>query len=207
MVLALDHLFNPISPRKNRIGVFGPYINNGPEIIQDIMKFLSSKGFCAITGEYYLRPKTQNFKKVNELCPDFLRTLKDETVPPHKWLHELPRLVSKSIVYLTNLRGQGNEIEGCGDYDIPMLGFILTDEITRERNVCHYLMVEERYSRCTCPSPEFCDRIVKPFCPFYDSVHIPWSIKRLFLSSNNMLIAVKSLEDLKPLIDKFVEGP
>jgi len=203
-ILALKPTFSKrVAPTDLRIGVFGPYVERGPEVIESIMKYLSSKGLGAVTGKYYVRPNDLRLRLVRRLYPRAIRYLASDLVPTHKWLHEFPRLVSKSIVYLTMMRAQGNEIEGCSDYRIPMLGFILSDEISRERNVCNYLVEKDTYAECVCPDWKLCDRVVKPFCPFYESVHVPWSIKKLFLDSDR-LIAARNLEDLKPVIDEFV---
>ena len=85
-----------------------------------------------------------------------------------------------------------------------MLGFILTNEITRKGNVCNYLTDNGTYTECICPTPRLCNRIVKPFCPFYDAVPVPWSIKRLFLNDDDKLVATRNIEDLKPIIDMFI---
>jgi len=207
IIMALHPIFErAISPRSARIGVFGPYIENGHDVIRNIMKHLASRGFCGVTGIYYLRPSDDEPRRISGIMPPVVRDLINKLVPTHRWLHEFPRLVAKSVVYLTHLRGQGNEVEGCSDFGIPMLGFILTDEIKRERNVCNYLIDRENYTECICPDAELCNRVVEAFCPFYDSVHVPWSIKKLFLNSDR-LIAAKNIDDLKPVIDEFIGLP
>lgn len=193
-------------PKERRIGVFGPYPNGGREIIDSTAKMVCELGFIAITADgFYLPNQCDIFHNIDEIMPSPIHKVKS-MLPGRIFFHHFPRLVEKAIFYENDERGQVAELYGCHAFYIPCLGFIIHDKFWNENN-CIFLSFKDVYSICETVSEELCYHdLLRPFCPFYESINIPWFSKELFLTDENQLVATKNLEDLKPALEEFVSN-
>lgn len=87
-----------------------------------------------------------------------------------------------------------------------MLGFIISKDVhSIPKKACNYLTVQKTYVECVCPSKEFCfHEVLDVFCPFYETVNVPWDIKQLFLTRRNPLLAIARLSDLEQILKNFL---
>lgn len=198
-----------IGPRKRRVGVFGPYPGVNKEIIIRLARKISSMGFAAITGEgFYLNDNPSSLHDLEEISPPNIKALFEHPdIPQYHYYRILPRLVSKAFFLMNDERGQTIELIGCFDAGIPVLGFIIHDNITNGDRDCVYLQKKGDISTCTVPDHLSClgNARQRPWCPFYDSVNISWLTKQLFLRrKEHHLVAVRRIQDLKPIVNIFV---
>ena len=191
-------------PKEKRIGVFGPYPNGGREIIDKVAKMVCSCNFIAITADgFYLPEDCGVLQNINEIINLPVRGIQ-ELLPGHIFFRHFPRIVDKAIFFENDERGQVTELYGCHDYNIPCLGFIIHEKLRNKTN-CLFLRRKRDYSICDATSEQLCyHNFQNIFCPFYDSINIPWFSKQLFFENENQLIAVKKLENLRPAIEEFI---
>jgi len=198
-----------LAPKNKRIGIFGPYPRGGKKIIVRVARAVSKLGYGALTTEGFYPPKSKEFHPIEEIMPPLVRrTIMALGIPDYIYLRHFPRLTVKAIHHLSPLRGQISEIQGCASNDIPMLGFIITRKIDRlPKNRCSYLVKIENCVECYCPNPDFCFYLdLKPYCPFYEEVAVPWDTKQLFLNRMNPMIATKGTSYLTPtILENFLE--
>jgi len=191
------------APHNRRVGVFGPYPDSGRTVILQVAEIISNQGCGVVTGLGFLEPnKPKELHKIDELLlPLARRALDYFEVPDFIKFFHFPRVTCKSVHHLTFVRGQGNEAAGCFNWDIPMMGFIIDEQVKTLKSasrLCNYLMPRPFYWECFAPGKGFCFHPnVKPTCPFYDYVNIPWDIKQLFMYPMNRLIACESLDNVK----------
>jgi len=191
--------------KENRIGVFGPYLGGDREMIMRVAKMVSELNFAAVTGEGFFLPREPKvFHSIRELIPPYAQKAR-RAIPSHVFFHEFPRLVSKGIFFENDERGQFVELQGCSEYEIPVLGFIIHRTISGSKN-CNFLTVKNTYSECEVTDKEFCLHQTRPefFCPFYDSINIPWFSKELFMTKENRLIALKRIIALRKILKEFL---
>jgi len=198
-----------IGPRKSRIGAFGPYPGINKEIIMEVARYVSDFGFASITGDgFYLPNNESDFHDIKEIShPAIIELFNLEDVPQYNYYRVLPRLVQKAIFLMNEERGQTVELIGCFEERIPVLGFIVHNITTYGDLDCIYLSKKGEISSCTVRDHLSCPGIAlkRPRCPFYDSIDIPWLFKELFLRRKaNALIAVKRVQDLRPVIKNFI---
>ena len=204
-----------IGPLEVRHGVFGPYPENEDRrVINWVAKRLSSLGVAALTGDgYYLPGDPDTLHPLDEISPPIIRELfRDPRIPEYKYFYIFPRLVSKAAFYMNDERGQTHELMGCYEAMIPFVGFIIHDEISRgDEQDCGYLRRRNGYVECVVPEKALCSGKMprRPFCPFYDSIHVSWLAKQLFLEKQgehrqNRLIAVRRMEDLDHMLESCV---
>ena len=193
-------------PKERRIGVFGPYPNGGRKIIDNVAKILCEFGFVSITADgFYLPNNCDVFYNINEIMNNPVHMIKN-LLPGHIFFYHFPRLVEKAIFFENDERGQVIELNGCHDHNIPCLGFILHKKFFNHNN-CIFLKLKNGYSLCDATSKQLCYHKGLPmFCPFYDSINIPWFTKQIFFTDENHLVATENLEDLKPAIKEFISN-
>lgn len=205
-----------MGPKGKRIGIFGPASNKKEcEIIRSIMKMVARKGFTAFSMLGYYRPSDLQhlqslnfFNKITQFI-EGIGILKLSQKPSYvirRW-YLFPTIGSKSIVNLYPPRTQYKEIDGCVDYDIPILGFVIRNKIKGVQN-CTFLKKEKNYSICTAHNFLYCKLYSesKKFCPFVSKpISLPEYIREVFINNKkNKLIAVKNKKDLVIPIHNFL---
>jgi len=197
-----------IGPKKNRVGVFGPYTPEGRGMLDVIGKVVCKNNYVAVTGYGAYIPN-----KCNECVPskEYFPPVVDDVVmkfkiPDYVRFQHFPRLVSKAVNVLESVRTQGNEAEGCFRFGIPMLGIIIDSRVGKsDKGLCNYIMDYTAYEECMCPEKELClYRDLKPKCPFYDFVNVPWAIKQLFMTKLNRLVALDESSKLDVVVTEYM---
>lgn len=203
MNLMADKKFGP---KTRRIGVFGPYPDGGKEIIESVAKIVCESGLVAVTADGIFSPNQGIvFHNINEIMPIPVRKVRS-LLPGRIFFYHFPRLVEKAIFFENDERGQVAELYGCHAFNIPCLGFIIHEKLWNDNN-CVFLEFKDVYSICEAINEELCyHEVLGLFCPFYDSINIPWFSKELFLTEENQLVATKNLEDLKIAINEFISN-
>ncbi|MFX0116860.1 MAG: hypothetical protein ACFFB3_20090 [Candidatus Hodarchaeota archaeon] len=203
IILALDPIFKrEICPIENRIGVFGSYKDRGKDLLTNLGKIFSSGGYGVVTGHGYFKPNDENLHSLSDITPAQMEKFRDNfRIPSFVFYQHYPRLISRGVFHLTDSRGEGTEAIGCYIRKIPMAGFIIAEKISSKKKWCNFLIPFNEYVECTCPDKSLCFYpSLKPYCPFYEEVDVPWEIKELFLTVENRLFAVR---DPDHLIDFF----
>jgi hypothetical protein len=166
---------------------------------------VAAYGYGAMTGfGYYQAGKPGTFHDLQKILPEPVKRL-IRIIPAYTYLHELPRLSSKAVFYQNEERGQAHELLGCFEHKIPSLGFIVSPRI-KGKNNSTYLANNGRWTECVAYDKSFCSHEMSPdrFCPFYDQVQIPWTSLELFLTKENMLVAVNDLDDIDYPLEQFL---
>lgn len=192
-----------------RVGVFGPYTGDGKKIILKIAKKVSECGYGVITGlGFFPRNKPEELHDLTELMPPAAsKALVAFDVPDYIKFRHFPKLVCKAVHYLSVVRGQRNEAEGCFSVGIPMMGFILDKRVSKKRKYCPYLVNYGVYSECMCPSEKFCFYpTLKTGCPFYDYVNIPWTVKQLFINEKNRFVATNNQKNMMCVVEECLKA-
>jgi hypothetical protein len=194
-----------IGPKTNRIWVFGPYPNGGREILQKVAKKVAKFGYSALTGfGFYSEGKPEKFYPLSAvLPPPVLSVIK--IIPSYTYLHELPLLGAMAVFYQNQERAQVHELIGCYDYRIPSFGFIIHPKI-RQSNNSAYLADHGTWVECSAYDKSLCGHLIFPerFCPFFDSVRMPWTSLQLFLEKNNRMVAVTELKHIDKPLESFL---
>jgi hypothetical protein len=197
-----------IGPKNSRIGVFGPNPHEDGNVTPRVAKIISEIGYNAITEVGIFRKNSpeqavnikdylpNNFKKISNVVPDQILS------------YELTHLVHKAVVFENEERGQYYLLKGCFKSKTPTLGLILHNKISND-NQCAFLIDKATFTECGVTEPSMCPRLFKNgFCPFYDSIYVPWFNKEILLSkkSRNRLIAAKDVPDLKKTLQEFLSN-
>jgi hypothetical protein len=196
-----------VGPKETRVLVFGPYAKEGQGILRVVAQKVASLGYGALTGfGYCSAEEPQKFRALDEILPKTVLELR-EIIPSYTYLHEFPRLGSKAVFYQNQERAQVHELIGCCEYEIPALGFIVHNRIAGRTNST-YLAYAGRMSQCVAYDKSFCGHEKFPgrFCPFFDSIPMPWATLQLFLTKANSIIAVKALADLDVPLRGFLQN-
>jgi hypothetical protein len=206
---ALDvFLDKSLGPKSTRIGVFGPYPKGGSQIILSVAKIVSELGYNAVTGlGTFAKNNPNNLVGLMDAVPNHAKKIRS-AIPDRVVFHELPRLVSKAVIFENDERGQYEELSGCFEHKTPSLGFIRHRIISKSGN-CEFLVDKGPFAECYVSEPTLCARQSKNgFCPFCDSVDIPWFTKEMLLAKDhgNRLIAVKSIGTLRTVIKGFLDS-
>jgi hypothetical protein len=195
-----------IGVKSTRIGVFGPYPDEGTDVVLKVAQMVAEQGFNAITGlGTYTRDNPNELVGLLDNLPTHLRKAR-KVIPDRVLFHELAQLVSKAIFFENDERGQYEELTGCCEYKVSSLAFIRHRKIF-SRSHCEFLEDKESYTECSVSEPTLCPHMSKNhFCPFYDSINLPWFSKEILLSREhgNRLVAIRSLPALKKIIREFV---
>lgn len=213
IVLALKAFADKvISPK--RIGVFGAYAQDGKEVIDGVTKEISRLGYTAVTARgYYLPHKPGDIRPISGFVPPILRTFLESLARarflPYDYIFcdLLPRVCSKAAINLGIPTGGGQLIEWQSSVQsrIPVLGFVIRDEIARgPLENCDHLSVKSEFAECLAPASSYCQR--QRFCPFLTS---PTNLSTVIASvsinrRDHMLAAVKHWKDLTPALKKFL---
>lgn len=198
-----------------RIGVFGSHASGGKEVIDCVAEQVSGLGHPVITARGYLLPKApKDIRPVSDFAPPFLRKLIDELshesifpTSDYIFYRVLPQIGDKAVINLGISAGGGQLIEwqSCVDNNVPVLGFVVREEIARNSlQNCDYLAVQEKYSECMAPDLPYC--VHSRFCPFLDDpTSLSTIVTGVFLKrENQMLVAVRGAKDLTPALEKFL---
>jgi hypothetical protein len=201
-----------ISPK--RIGVFGAYAQGGQEVIHGVAKEISGLGYTAVTGRgYYLPYKPDDVHPISDFVPPIVRTFLESLARARVLTYDyifcdlLPRVCSKVAINLGIPTGGGQLIEWQSSVQshIPVLGFVIRDEIAREPlENCDHLSLKGKFAECLAPASSYCQR--QRFCPFLTS---PTNLSTVIASvsinrKDHMLAAVKQWKDLTPALKKFL---
>jgi len=207
IIFAMEKPFDKfIGPEHTRVGVFGPYTEK--RILNAISRVVCKKGCAAVTGYGYLLPNScEKWQTTEKLFPSVVKkTMRKFLIPEHIRSLNFPRLVGRAIHYLEPIRTQRNEAEGCFRYGIPMIGFAIHEEVGKDsQKLCNYIQDFKFYQECMCPDSKLCFyRELKPKCPFYDCLNIPWATKQLFMTKTNRLVALQREKDIDVLISEYL---
>ncbi len=204
-----SRLSSTVGPIDRRVGVFGPYPREGTDVILTVAQLVSELGYNAITGlGTYRQNDPTNLLSFMDFFPSHTRKIKS-VIPDRILFHELPRLTSKAIFYENDERGQFVELSACSEYKIPALGFIRDEQISKKTR-CNFLLDNDVFSECAVKDTALClHDSDSPFCPFYDSVDIPWFSKEILISkeNGNRLVAVKRISTLRKIVEDFLKTP
>jgi len=198
-----------MGPKEKRIGIFGPFEPEfNSEVIKEIMKMVASMGFVAYSGLGYIKPGESEIKSIDPLWPPIIKEIFKRMIPPTRRWHVFPRVGSKAIINLYPTRTNFIELEGCVEANIPVLGFVLREDIYVEdsfRN-CDYLKYNQESSICQAPEIAYC-RYTR-FCPFISNpVALPESARECFIGNEkNELVAIREVRNLKCLIENFLHS-
>jgi len=208
--LALE-VMNPLldakmGPREKRVFVGGYFLKEGRENVNKVARKVSSLGYSVLTDfGFYRAGEPEVLHSISQVTPPAVVKLK-EAIPSHILYHELPQVADKAVLEMTIEKGQNDELRGCYNYRIPLLGFVIHDKIKKRMN-CMFLKSWPRHVECRAFDRELCtrNRASDKFCPFYDSVKMSWASLQLFLTGDNTIVAVKSLDDLDMALEQFLK--
>jgi len=210
LISAFNKVLNiRIGPRETRIGVFGPYPKGGKKVIQSVAQVVSKLGYNAFTGNGVYRKNNPNdLIEINDILPAHVQKVR-KRIPDRILFHEFPRLVSKAIFFENDERGQYEELRGCMEYEVPALGFIRHRKILSSKK-CNFLLDRRIFSECGAPEPALCphESNKSKFCPFYDSIDIPWFSKEILLAkeNKNRLVAIRRIPSFLKVIKEFLSS-
>jgi hypothetical protein len=198
-----------VGHKKLRIGVFGPYTEEGKRHLEVIAQTICKNNYIPVTGYgAYLPGKCTDLIASKEYFPPIVDELVTKfKIPEFIKFHYFPKLVGRAVVLLESIRTQGNEAEGCYRFGIPMIGLIIDPQVGKDsRGLCNYVLeVKGLYQECMCPEKELClYRESKPICPFYDYVNVPWAIKQLFMTKINRLVALSTPSSIETSVTEYV---
>jgi hypothetical protein len=197
-----------MGPKEKRVGVFGPYELMDRTLILKVMKIVWKKGFVAFSGIGYYKPNDSKLYPIDPFKSNFIYWFFKIISSPLRYWHIFPSIGSKAVFNLSLLRTNIIELEGCVEYRIPILGFVLRDTIYKENPLenCEYLRLNKNYSECVAPDISFC-RFTR-FCPFTSlPIMLPEAIREVFIKKydpKNRLIAVRELKYLDIPISEFL---
>lgn len=209
VIFAMEKPFEKhIGPEEKRVGVFGPFTEKGKSILDGISRAVCKNGYAAVTGYGYLLPDScEKFQSIEKLFPPIVEEVfRKFLIPDYVKFQHFPRLVSRAIHYLEPIRTQRNEAEGCYRFGVPMIGIAIHEEVGKDkRNLCNFIQDFKFYQECSCLDSKLCFYPqLKPKCPFYDYVNIPWATKQLFMTKINRLVAMQRENDLDTLITEYL---
>jgi len=198
-----------IGPIESRIGVFGPYAGEGKVVLDKVAREISQLGYASLMGDgFYLPKHSDEFHKIEEIIPPAVKTTIQTIIMHSSVFYRLfPRLTSKAVFNLSELRSQILELEGCLESGIPSLGFIVHENIDSKGKNCPYLFAATDHSICKVPNKLLCPyhyKGLKIFCPFFDSVNIPWLVKQVLFSDANHMVAIRNLSNLTGMLEEFL---
>jgi len=197
-------------PIERRVGVFGPYEDEGEDILHQVAQKISEKGYAPIMGFGYYQPnKPDELCEIAELLPPMVRDILGLDAMQNYFLANiLPSLVSMGTFNMMPIKAQYVELLGCFRKRLPILGYVITEEISRGKEDCPHLKLKSaNASRCVAPDTKSCPSEAAriPFCPFLRPVRVPWTYRIMFLNRpKNELVALKSVNDL--FLDDFLKS-
>jgi hypothetical protein len=207
-IFAVDLQMEKITgSKKKRIGVFGPYTEDGKQLLEVIGKTICRNNYSGIAGYgAYVPDKCELVPAKNYFPPVVDDVIAKFKIPEYVKFHHFPRLVSRAVILLQSIRTQGNEAEGCYRFGIPMIGMIIDSHVGEDnKGLCNYIVDNKAYQECMCPEKELClYPALKPKCPFYNYVNVPWATKQLFMTKVNRLVALQSPSNIDVVVTEYV---
>jgi len=74
-----------------------------------------------------------------------------------------------------------------------------------EQEIVKVTADNKAYQECMCPEKELClYPALKPKCPFYNYVNVPWATKQLFMTKVNRLVALQSPSNIDVVVTEYV---
>jgi len=199
--------------RVPKVGVFGPYADEGEEVLHYIGQEVSSRGYLAILGRgFYLPNEPDDFYELTELLPPLLDTfLTSIRMSYYLYRYILPSILDRAVDNLYPLRTNVYELEGCYEYQVPVLGFIMDGRIEIEQNECEFIMLDDSpigiSKECIATSESQCKGVHSTglSCPFYHIADIPLVQKLWFLTLEEWkFIALSYFEKITFYLDIFL---
>jgi hypothetical protein len=196
-----------------KVTIFGGYIDNGEEVSREIAYTISQKGYLAITGKgFYLPNDANEFHQLIELFPEILTWIFEaDKAQVLLYRYILPAISDYSIDKLYPNRTNAYELEGCSEYNVPTLGFIVDERIKEETPECKLSNVtisnQGIGKECSGEKSSDCEnaRAGKVHCAFYHITDIPLVQKIWFFTSKDWrLIAMEDIEMLNDYLDTFL---
>ncbi len=195
-----------IGPKNSRIGVFGPNHMNGMDVTLRVAQMVSKLGYNAITEAGTLKKNCPDqFIDLKKFLPANVKKI-SAVIPDQALFLEMTRLLRKAVFFENEERGQYCLLRACSKSKISTMGFIVHSQISNN-DKCAFLIDRRSFAECGVAEPSLCPRLyTNGFCPFYDSVYIPWFSKEILLSksSGNRLIAVRDESILEQMVTEFV---
>lgn len=203
------HMEKTVGSKKRRIGVFGPYTEEGKLNLETTSKTVCKNNHIAVTGYgAYIPDRCTEYLPTKEYFPPIVDELIDKfKIPDFVKFNYFPNLVSRAVILLESIRTQGNEAEGCYRFGIPMLGMIIDSRVGKDnKGQCNYIVdFGGLYQECICPEKKLCPYLsTKPKCPFHDYVNVPWAIKQLFMNKINRLVALNTPSNIEEVVAEYV---
>lgn len=197
-----------------KIGLFGPYGDEGEKILYSIAQEVSKRGYLTIMGRgFYLPENPDVLYELTELFPSLLNTfLESPKAMYYLYRHILPSIIDKAIDNLYPIRTNAYELEGCFQYGKPVIGFIINEEVKPRPNDCELLIQNVSQNgigkECTAIDDSQC-RIHSQQntmnCSFYNLINIPLVQKIWFLTIEEWrLIALNNLQKIDEYLDTFL---
>lgn len=207
------YIESKLGPISDRVFSFGPYSDGGLTVIDNTARMISRLGLCGMTLTHYYEPNKPDVPlKMSSALPKELEAPIQQTVPMYVYLQNIPRLANRAVFYENDERGQALELVGCARFQIPRLGYILANKLTAPpesalKNSDFLHLDAEGYAECKARTRALCDHINSgSFCPFYDSVSVPWASLELFLNENSTIVGVPNQESLLEPLTRFLKN-
>ncbi len=206
------YITGKLGPRINRVFSFGPNAGDGPSLIDKTARMISRLGLFGLTIDHYYEPgKPDDPIDMSRALPKEIESL-PQSIPTYVYLQNIPRLASRAVFCENDERGQAQELVGCARFGIPRLGYVLTKNLSQPPESAlknsEFLHVAEAGSvECKAWTKALCDHVSSGrFCPFYDSISVPWASLELFLSEDSTVVGVPDHENLVHPLSRFLEN-
>jgi len=204
------YINSKLGPRADRVFSFGPNSGDGPIVVDKTARMISRLGLCGMTIDHYYEPNKPDAPiSMSRALPKEIDSL-PQTVPTYVYLQNLPRLVNRAVFYENDERGQALELVGCARFKIPRLGYILAKQLSQPpesalKNSDFLHLDETGFVECKARTKALCDHISSGrFCPFYDSISVPWPSLELFLNEDSTIVGVPEHENLQGPLSRFL---
>ena len=202
---------NRLGPKSGRIFSFGPNSMDGPNVIDKTARMISRLGLFGLTIDHYYEPNRPDSPlPIGNALPKEILSLQTN-FPSYVYLRNMPRIASRGIFYENDERGQAIELLGCAKFGIPRLGYIVHQKLNEPessslKNSDFLHLDSSGFTECKAWTKSLCDHINSGyFCPFYDSISIPWNSLELFLNEDCTIVAVPDHESLQEPLRRFIQ--
>jgi hypothetical protein len=198
-----------LGPKEFRVFSSGPSTPNGKEIAEAVASKIASLGYVGMTEDAYFLPShSQKKQKLVGAAAFFIQLT--SRMSTQMYSKHLPRLAAKAVFYENKEGDKVVQLEGCSEFNIPRLGYVLHPEIYRTGKGNRalnstYLAPSGRYSECKAADPALCGHNDDGlFCPFHEAMRNPWPSLSFYLVPSSTLVAVESLDDLMEPLKLFL---
>jgi hypothetical protein len=196
----------------DRVTIFGAYVEDGERVTQELSYYISQRGYLAITGKGFYQPGDSTFYPLIDLFPkDLTFIFNTDKAQILLFRSILPALSTYSLDKLYPNRTNAYELEGCADYQVPTLGFIVDERIKQEPSECsktEIISLRGGFGKeCTGSKSADCAnaRGGTEHCAFYHIIDVPLVQKIWFFTQEDWrLVAMPSLTSLYPFLDSFL---